>query len=289
MNILTIEGGGIKGIVALSIIKKIELHYQKPVTDLYDLIIGTSTGGIIACGYGSGYNTEDMMKLYLDNANKIFSRNLLWKIKSGYGVFDAKYDSNKLFEILMDYFGGKYLTESKVRIITTAYNTIKNDVFLFDSKDKSNYTMVDAAMATSAAPTLFPPYKYDNQNQFIDGGIYAGNPDIIAYGELIKDLYNVDDKGHSVTSIGTGIYPYKPYDTNGWGIKEWLIKDNQKPLLDMIFAGQRQVNNYVMNKSLDSYYKHYNIILKDKVAMDESNPDKLMELVYYCNNYKLEI
>lgn len=278
MKILAIDGGGIRGLVALTIIEKLELLNHKPITQQYDLIIGTSTGGIIACGYGCGYSTTELIDFYLDNSDEIFSSSFLWKLKSGFGIFNSKYDGKGLKDCLIKYFGDKKLKDSIIPIITTSYNTIKNDVEIFKSENETNYTMVDASMATSAAPTYFPPYII-GENQYIDGGICMGSPLIVALGE------GADEKvPYEVISIGTGYNVTLPFDTRGWGAREYLLNKGASPLNDFSLTGQKQVNKYLSSRL---EFKYYDIMLKENIKMDESNPEKLIDLVKYCRQQPL--
>lgn len=277
MNILSIRGGGIKGLIALCILAQLETFFKKTIPQVFDLIVGTSTGGIIACGYGRGLTTGQMISMYIDNSEKIFGRDFIWKLKSGFGVFNSKYNQNGLYEVIFDTFGNHSLVTSKVRVITTTYNTVKQDLFLFDSKDKTDYTFVDACMATSAAPTYFPPWIIDKDNQFIDGGIYAGDPSYIAELEGQKS-----GKEFTLTSVGTGNFAKRPYFTNNWGIREYLLNYGTSPLTNMSMEGSKQMMAYGNKKR---GHDVYDINIPFDIKLDESNKDMLHKIIKYCHQH----
>lgn len=284
-KILTISGGGIRGIIPATVLQEIEREYEQPVSEIFDLVVGSSTGGIIASSIGAGLKCEDISYLYVDQASKIFSRSSWWKIKSGWGTLLSKYPQDGIKEVVESFVGKESISKSKVDIMVTAYETIMNEIKLFKSWKESHslYTFSDIALATSAAPTTFPSYTVNGYN-FVDGGIYANSPVEVAWIEGIKKGYKPGDI--VIVSLGTGFQPYKSYNTIGWGIKNWLLYKGETPLLDMVFNGIKEKDTYITKLMFDNFY-HLNPLIDSNIKPDETNSRVLNDLFQVGkNSYK---
>ncbi len=180
-KILSIDGGGIKGIAPASFLATIEENTKKNLTDYFDLIVGTSTGGIIALGLGLGFSAREILSLYMDNGNKIFKKNCFFTRKTA-GIFSPKYNSGSLRELLRDKFKGRLLGQSKVRLAIPAFDIVQNSVSIMKTSHherlKVDYKMSaeDVALATSAAPYYFSPHRTMANKYLVDGGTFANNP-----------------------------------------------------------------------------------------------------------------
>lgn len=179
-RVLTIDGGGIKGVFPAAFLADLESELDQPLASYFDLMVGTSTGGIIAIALGLGIPAADILRFYEDKGPLIFkgSRRL--------GVLrqlvTAKYDPTPLRNALTEVFGDRKLGESKTRLVIPSLNLSTGEVNVFKTahheRFERDYKMlaVDAAMATAAAPTFFPTHRLTNGVPLVDGGMWANNP-----------------------------------------------------------------------------------------------------------------
>ena len=212
-RILTIDGGGIKGIFPACFLEKIESSYLRGnrITDYFDLICGTSTGGIIALGLGAGIKASELSKLYIEKGNDIFpyKYKLLKKLQQYVSV---PYDRNKLKTELQKVFKDKQLKESKVRLCIPSFEGLYSEVYVFktphhlDFKKDGEELMTKIALSTSVAPTFFRSFK-DSGYIFVDGGVWANNPCMIGLVEALSS-FNIPRENIKILSIGCGETPY---------------------------------------------------------------------------------
>jgi uncharacterized protein len=285
-RLLALNGGGTRGILQAAFLYLLEKETNKKISELFDMVVGTSTGGIIASAIAKGVPAERIYTLYLLNSHKIFSRDIGWMIKSGFGVFDSKYKINGLETAIAKYLGRTSISKAKVPFITTSYDTLSERIFLFKSWDESQakYSFTDAAIATACAPTMFPPYKLDNYS-LVDGSIYSGNPVLIGAVEGVKQGFSLDEI--HILNLGTGYYN-KPHDTKAFGIKEWLVKGKTKPLIDMIINSCDEKDSYLSGKLFPNHL-YLNEMLGKDYPLDITNLEALSDLtvageVLYNNN-----
>lgn len=207
-QILALDGGGIKGLFSAAFLAKLEEDLRIKVADHFDLIVGTSTGGIIALGLGLGLSPKDLVEFYFKKGTKIFQktpicttlRNLLF----------AKYSGKTIEGIFREEncFGEKLLGESKKRLVIPSYNIDTNDVYVFKTAHHNRFKRdhkVPAwkiARATSAAPTFFPIAKNIDSVRLIDGGIWANNPAMVGLFEAIAVL-DIPMEEVCIFSVGT--------------------------------------------------------------------------------------
>lgn len=212
-RILTIDGGGIKGIFPACFLEKIESSYLrgKSIIDYFDLVCGTSTGGIIALGLGAGIKASELSKLYIEKGNDIFPYKYRWLKKIQQYAY-APYNRNKLKIILQEVFKDKKLKESKVRLCIPSFEGVYSEVYVFktphhlDFKKDGEELMTKVALSTSAAPAFLKSFK-DSGYIFVDGGVWANNPCMIGLVEALSS-FNVQRENIKILSIGCGETPY---------------------------------------------------------------------------------
>ena len=301
-KILSIDGGGLRGIVPLLILKKIEELEKKRIHELFDLVVGTSTGGIIACGLTAtkdGINPiltiDELIELYTTKGdiifpqNKGFIKNIVKKINS---VFNPQYSANGLDKLLTDYFGDINLNQTLKPIIVTSYDLKQNEVLMFKSRKSNeegfNTKLKDICRATSAAPTYLPSYNmvYGNAERVcIDGGVYINNPTMAAISDVIRNKYsNPELKLEDITclSLGTGTYTKNLgiKDTSKWGIIEWM-----EPITKVMMQASSKSVVYESNELLTNYLRlDINIDDKDKSDMADSRPETTKYITDIVNN-----
>jgi hypothetical protein len=207
-HILSLDGGGIKGVFTAAVLAAIEEDTNTRIVDHFDMIVGTSTGGIIALGLGLGIKPKDLVNFYVKHGKKIFSNK--WKYRSFTQWFYRKYPVGPLEEALRseEVFGERTFGESSIPLIIPSYNLGENDIYLFKTPHSTRYShdwKIPAwkiALATSAAPTYFPASNNIDSIHHIDGGMWANNPSMVGIVEAVTELHVNLDKIR-LLSIGT--------------------------------------------------------------------------------------
>jgi len=272
-RVLSIDGGGIRGLIPATILIELEKLIQTRrgdnmhLGDYFDFIAGTSTGGILTCLYltpaindpkRARFSAEDARKLYLDHGDKIFDRSVWKRLSSVNGLMDEKYDAAQLEETLKKYFSKLELSELIRPCLITGYDVRQYRPIFFTQQDaddpRSNYLLRDVARATSAAPTYFEPGmpenldKIPNATPIVDGGVFANNPTACALVEALgkgRGKFNgvVPLEEIVVLSLGTGGSPatFTFSESKDWGLAEWA-----RPLLGILMEGVSQTVDYQM-------------------------------------------
>ena len=237
-KILSLDGGGVKGVYSLAFLSQIEEYLGYPVNSFFDLIVGTSTGGIIALGLGKGYSASELLDFYIQMSKGIFCGKKFVRALKHFGF--TKYGNTVLKKSLEEKFGNTVLGESKIRLIIPSQNLDSGEVHLYktahNERFKGDYKekMSTIALATSAAPTYFPTFQDSNGLYLIDGGVYANNPVAIAAVEAVGIL-NWLPEDVNILSIGCTNEPIKIQmaKTSPLGKAYWAVK-----LLNLIMRGQ---------------------------------------------------
>lgn len=206
-KILSIDGGGIKGLYSSTILEHFEKKYQAPISDYFDMLCGTSTGGLIVLALSLKIPATEISKIYSEKGKLIFpKRSKLWgKIRQTF--WKGKYSDKPLKEMLKELFAERKIAESNNLLCIPSYSITdaRPWVFKYDHKEgertrdnKALYT--DVALATSAAPTFFPLAEIDYYDckQFVDGGVWANNPALTG---LIEALTFFVGQGKEYDSI----------------------------------------------------------------------------------------
>lgn len=179
-KILSIDGGGIKGVFPAAFLADVEDAIGEPIVDYFDLIVGTSTGGIIALGLGMGIPAKDILGFYQQHGPKIFKGGTrLGRLRP---VVTAKYNPAPLKAALDEVFGDRRLGESTTRLVIPSLDLETGDVHVLKTAHHSRFerdyklSVVDVALATAAAPTFFPTHRLAAGIPLVDGGMWANNP-----------------------------------------------------------------------------------------------------------------
>ena len=211
-RILALDGGGIKGAYTASILATWEKETGKRIVDHFDLISGTSTGGIIAIGLGLGLSAQDILEFYQNYGAKIFP-NLGLRQKLSLTLqhfFRPKYSHESLRAALTAVFGDRLFGESQSRLVIPTYDAVRGRIFVMKTAHLPRFTLdykakaVDVALTTSAAPTFFDPAKFASHanNVYVDGGVWANCPALVALMEAYHFLNQPLDQ-IDVLSVGT--------------------------------------------------------------------------------------
>ncbi|WP_253303109.1 patatin-like phospholipase family protein [Wolbachia endosymbiont of Phyllotreta cruciferae] len=254
--ILSVDGGGIRGIIPAIILAEIEKRARRPIAEIFDLIAGTSTGGIVIAGLCKKdkpqYSANDLVEFYREYGPYIFKSSFFRRsILSWFNC--AQYPHKNIEFVLDKYFGDDILKNTLSNVLITSYDIHNNRPFFFKSwrEDRNFIKLKDALRATTAAPTYFAP-KYLKINQkemvLVDGGVFANNPAACAYASG-KRLFPNDDI--VLLSIGTGRTDRSIEYANSkrFGKIGWI-----KPLLNVMFASSLDAVNYQLDQVIGDKY-----------------------------------
>ncbi|HET8951788.1 MAG TPA: patatin-like phospholipase family protein [Solirubrobacteraceae bacterium] len=271
MDVLAIDGGGIRGLIPALVLAEIESRTGRRIADLVDMIAGTSTGGILGCALGKPdpLPAAEIAAIYEEEGPKIFDRSLLKRITSLGGYRDERYSSDGLVSALERYLGDTAMSEATLPLLLTAYDTEARAIHLLRSEgEHSDASMVDAAHATSAAPTYFEPVRLGRAT-LIDGGVFATNPALVAYAEVRGKL-------DLLLSLGTGEHTRPlPYEKiKDWGQLEWA-----RPVIDVVFDGGQDAVDLQLGALLpDGYVRLQTQLEKASDDLDDASEDNLQRL-----------
>ncbi len=203
-QILALDGGGLKGLFSAAVLAELEQDLGVRLADHFDLIAGTSTGALIALALGAGLSPAEVVEFYADKGPSIFPA------RRGGGLrqaFRSKHDPGPLRAALTEVLGERLLGESGKRLVIPAWSLDEADVYVFKTphhprlRRDGKETMVDVAMATTAAPTFLPASRLRN-HRLVDGGMWANNPALVGVTEAVSML-GAELPAIRVLSLGT--------------------------------------------------------------------------------------
>lgn len=264
-RILSIDGGGLRGIVPVLILKEIERRTGKRITELFDMIAGTSTGGLMAVGLTVSsdgktpmYSLSDIEQVYKEQGKAIFpEKNLLGSIiNNTVALKNPKYSADGLQQVLDSLLANKRISDCILPIFITSFDLYNNEAVLFKYRQaitdaSANARLVDICRATSAAPTYLPAYDFtfkDKKRICIDGGVYMNNPSLGALIEIMKyhkeAPYNVENlklDDIAILSLGTGYYSPEiaRKKVEDWGLLDWATT-----ITDVMMQAVNQTTTY---------------------------------------------
>lgn len=293
-KILSLDGGGARGAFTSGFLLELENKIGSPLTDYFDLIAGTSTGGVIAVLLALGYPMEKIIKIYTEELKQVFTPNepyfksilgktfvLLTNPLTRYftGVnmnelLKSKYSYEGTISLLKKYTSNIKLSDiDKTRLVIPSTNLIHGSPYIFkthhlpnnnnNNKIKSyDFYTLDVILSTAAAPSLFDPVTLPGYGIYSDGGIWANNPGLAAYAEAVKISHlcnrDIDPKftsnDISVLSVGTG----HAIDNFSPPYLKAGIKWWSGKLLELMFEAQTQSSSYYLEQILHKKYYRVN-------------------------------
>lgn len=263
-RVLSIDGGGIRGIIPAELCRDIEDRSSHKISALFDLIAGTSTGGILALGLAAGKPAETLLQLYLEKGEKIFSNPGNFITQSN----NPKFSNSGLDAAVSKIFEDLTISQAVVDLLVLSYDTQLRRPIYFSrdealKKKELDFTMRDVALATSAAPTYFPSWKIKRQ-VLIDGAMVANNPSAAAYAHA-KKLWPGEEV--LLLSMGTGSIarPLSELRKKEFGLLQWA-----RPVIDCFMDGTSQATDDFFRKAHRNSYLRLQGGL-DKVTEDMDN------------------
>lgn len=238
-QILSLDGGGIKGLFSAALLAHFEEDHGINIADHFDLIAGTSTGGIIALGLGMGLKPREIVNFYKNEGPGIFRGGLLARFK--HYIWGPKYPQAPLSDALKKTFKDARLQDSKKRLVVPSFNLEKGEVYVFKTRHIPRYKrdymkpIWQVALATASAPTYFPACCEVDKIRLIDGGVWANNPTMAGVVEAIGPLGR-RASSIRVLSIGTSYaVKQRPDLLDRGGIIRWVWSSS---MVDIPFEGQ---------------------------------------------------
>lgn len=271
LRILSVDGGGIRGLIPALVLARLEeLLVRHPGTpadarlsDYFHLFAGTSTGSLISLALTApeGVAADRLADFYLEDGPKIFGRGILHAMGSMGGLSGPPYESEPLAKALEKRLGDSKISQAKRDLLVTAYDMTAREPFFFkrwralESKDH-DYSVVDAGLATSAAPTYFPSHGVRvpddaEPHALVDGGVFADDPTIAAIAEALgrssDEPARLGPHDLFVVSLGTSRYVphYRQRDVSGWGKFDWVVRGgDEPPLISAMLNGSADGTDY---------------------------------------------
>lgn len=301
VTILSIDGGGIRGLLPARVLEEIRRRLDgsgesRPFFDLFDLIAGTSTGALIALALAlpdddgtERFTASQIVELYERRGTELFPASFRSALHTAVQAFRHKYSAEPLERLLREVFGDASLRGAATNVLVTSFDTeamqphcMKHRPRRGDWTDDPDYYMKDAARASAAAPTYFPPAHVspigepDRRLSLIDGAVFANNPSGLAFVESTKIF--PQESEFLVLSLGTGDpqqgYLYK--DVHSWGYVEWVSPMKGFPIGAMMSAGQSEAVGHQLNRMRGVRYVRMNVPLDGcSLAMDDASKRNL--------------
>jgi patatin-like phospholipase/acyl hydrolase len=294
-KILSLDGGGIRGIIPGQVLIALEDKLQKKtgdpnarIADFFDFFAGTSTGGILTCILlcpsatvpgKARFSASEAVDLYVKNGHNIFSVPLFYKIASLGGISEEKYEVSALEQYLKEYFDELKLSELLKPCIIPSYDIERRQTKFFAQHDfalkgsSADFLVKEVCRATSAAPTYFETELVKSLTgeayACVDGGVFANNPTLCAYSEVRNAKDNPTAKDMFVVSIGTGSQqkPYE-YDTaKNWGAVGWV-----KPVIDIMMSGAAEITDYNMTMMFSAGGNGQNYVRIQPASLKNADP-----------------
>jgi uncharacterized protein len=312
-KVLSIDGGGIRGIIAGQVLIALEKKLQKRsgdpearLADYFDFFAGTSTGGILTCLYlcpseddarKARYSAEEAIGLYVKNGFEIFKLSIWKKLSNPEGIIHEIYNVIELEKLLKKYFGAVKLSKLLKPCLITSFNINKRTPHFFAQHeavkfgDSSDFFVCDVCRATTAAPTYFETALIKSMSDvsypLVDGGVFANNPAMCAYSEvqnakgfpLTKDMF--------IVSIGTNVSkrPLQINNAIGWGSIAW-----SRPMIDLMMTTASETVDFYLKKIFSAQDNDQNYIRiqphsfhKAKPRIDNASPQNIQALIEVGN------
>lgn len=293
-KILSLDGGGVRGYLTTKILANVELYLQRarncdtPIGRYFDLLAGTSTGGIIALALAAGQSARTIASLYEEHLPRVFGRS------RRRGVFASlirpRYNESVLRSSIDAIFQGRTLVDIFTDVCITSVD-LENGSPRFHKSDylvrddpRCNEQLIDVALATTAAPTFFPAHSMKHSANLADGGLCANNPSMVALIDALQ-FERPSKRGTPrpasledivMLSIGTGEKPRMPFNVSTVARGGWWQWKHPVYFLEILYQAQSEMTDFQMKVLLQDRYLRINPDLKFAMRLDDV--DKLDQL-----------
>lgn len=277
--ILCIDGGGMRGVIPIAILKALEdkikaKGFDKPLASYFDLIAGTSTGGLISLvlSYTPEVTLDSLSNTYMTSGSTIFPEDD-FPFSRLRKLFVEKYPVNGIEEVLSQWFRDKKMDEAKVPTMVVSYDLSIGEETLIRSWKNTDFYVREAGRATSAAPTFFAPME-KGSSILADGGVIANNPSVYAYYEA-KKLYPNCKKFH-ILSVSTAGKSHKMQGSQASGLLSWA-----EDIVPMYSTAQKRLIDYVMYNNKEVSYIRIDGQMGKNIKMDDISEQALLQMKEY--------
>ncbi|MBB4081143.1 patatin-like phospholipase/acyl hydrolase [Lewinella aquimaris] len=314
LRVLSIDGGGLRGVIPLQVIKYIEKITGKQIHQIFDVVAGTSTGALLTCAIliedennvvvGQRlYSADTIQEIYTLEGKAIFPRlNTFRRFQS---IYQPSYKADSLDNTLDKYFGSRRISDCLLPVFITAYDIHREKPVYFTTREANldpykNSLLTEVCRASSAAPTYFPTFAMDYEREkihCIDGGIFMNNP---SFGVLSEILANIDSKYYQVDfinglsqihllSIGTGSSTgnLDSQKAKNWGKFQWA-----RPVIDLAMRGPVEVTDqhlqvlFQLHQSSSNYLR-VNVSLEDSKTDMANSSDAILDYWIQATNSQI--
>lgn len=290
IRILSICGGGIRGIIPTHVLQYLEKTSKKPIAELFDIIVGTSTGAIASVvltvpGIDNKplYSTQDLLNFYNQDGQKIFYNPWYHRLLTLDGLIGPKYKTSSRYAVLKKYIGETYNDQLLNNVVIPTYAIEEEKPILFfnwqsTKAEDANYAVVDLLMSAISPPGLFPSVVFGMKGKrfvLVDGAVYANNPELAA-SLIAMSLY--PNKKYILVSLGTGstdtILP--SLNTVDWGMFQW-----SKNIISLLLNSTMKFNEFILQKLFPFPLAIYHFDTKlggFDVSLDDVSPRNIQKL-----------
>ena len=309
VSILSIDGGGMKGIISSIVLMRLEKYLKfysrnesAHITDYFDLIAGTSTGSILTalllCPDENGkpkYSASDTLDLYLSKGKSMFKKRTLYPINTFFGLFGSKYTNEAFQNELINYFQDMKISQLLKPCIIVSYDLASSRTIFFNAMSSQKHKdrdvkVVDAVLASCSTPTYFPPvctmFHERCIDCLIDGGVSANNPAMSALIEALKLPQANELHDTTLLSIGnvTVMKTHTCDEVKNWGLVKYAI-----PIFQTVMESSEEIVHYQLYKIYESLhiknqYQRIEALSDEPVpAMDDTSKEALQKFVAIGN------
>uniref|UniRef100_A0A0D6QV99 Patatin n=1 Tax=Araucaria cunninghamii TaxID=56994 RepID=A0A0D6QV99_ARACU len=324
ITVLSIDGGGVRGIIPATILRFLEEKLQEfdgadvRLADYFDVISGTSTGGLVAAMLAAPneknrplFAAKDITNFYLENSFSIFpnKRGILGSIQSLFATLNGpKYSGDYLHNLIKRYVHGIRIHQTLTNVVIPTYDINLQQPVIFSTFEAKRNALKDAylldiCIGTSAAPTYLPAHHFETEDSanntrsfdLIDGGVAANNPTLVAINEVTKEFLKVDQDCQPplktkflVLSLGTGFKTasYKATDVAKWGVLGWLSNKGMVPIMDTFMQSSSDMVDIHASVVFQGFHSQKNYLriqepelTGDAASVDISTKENLDNLV----------
>ena len=290
MKILSIDGGGVRGLIPGMVIVEIEKRMGKPISESFDLISGTSAGGHIALALATPgangkpkWSAPELAAYYREAYGRIFDNSGFKMLDVLKGLTSERYSADGIDSALNEIFGEAKLSEALIEVLITAFEVERGEPHFFLRSEarenpRKDHLMSFVARATSAAPTYFEPAAKFNDEEgmaFLDGAVFANNPSMCAFAHAQSLGFDEDEM--TIISLGTGavsrILQYE--EVRHWGLANWA-----RPILDITSQASNHAIDWQLNHILRKghYFRVQPLMSGMRSAIDDARPETIKAL-----------
>lgn len=294
VRVLSLDGGGVRGIISALVVLEIVNRTGRPVTELFDHVAGTSTGSILACGLTAPHpddpsrarqTAEECFTSYLNLAKVAMAREGMREHLHAPNLFSPKFHNAGLNRTLMTAIGDSFLSEAVLELTVPAYEILTRRTLLFSRSDarlhpSHDFKMWEVARASSAAPTYFEPHemmsRQGDRHVLIDGGVIANNPAMAAFADIER---RGESRDMVIVSIGTGAASreFGWPEVQHWGTAQWA-----RPIVSLLLDSSSQAIDFELRHVLGrTRYNRFQLTLPHEAeALEDVSDENIDRLVH---------